>query len=1016
MALNSTSTAWYGFFEVTLTNMEPVIETRHQTAYYLNAISHAYSAAFETREDKNVVSMAHRAACFKVAGSNKMDPIETEVMHQIALESVEMIKENKNRLMSTETIARMKRFRSYYSNSYFYKHWAFDFAIEELSVLNRERMSRAEFDNWFKSKLICAIQMQDKPLTCLEKVNLVLQCYGGWTTTKRADRILSQFKQRLRASNVIVAWKFDKYRPKYAPKAEYLFEHYIGTAAKIPAYDVLTTVQNVTVLDRLVFDGIFGIDKNVTKSEVLIVNNEEVVRTLGRECVIEAKPYDQDSSRIINLPALSERKKEYEITVVPLNYQSKPRELMPQHSETDAYFLNREAITLAPEKTTKEGYSIVVRDNWTDKNIVPEHPNLISAIKSKVDQVHQHAITLRNQTYESLAEALDSPLQRADLIHDLGPLGPFVDRHLHIERVNHERRIVMRGQDLEVAAEVAEENFYRTADKVVKTIELMEPQVTASLARYNKSIAKLHMFKINGQKCTIEEFLEDLKNKLPMPKERIFEHNADLFPSKAACFQKTLNGTISALFGRQLSAFLKPDPEMLPDFENCVNLLMAEIEKMPYNHWVTLEEHLKHNVEPKKRELYAKGWEELEKNIAYYVNCMRFTPNQKGGEVLYENYRTRNIMAPQNFTYLILTALNFDLLHLLKCSNIAGHPIGMVHGASPQELNQLFSKIPRGWKLLSWDGSQHDSHQHKELMDIVDAKFLRMFLAKSMMNKQVPRCVIEQFIENLVSNEFRILVKYPKTNITAVKGKLKGTVFSGHALSTTLGNTLRVLSYVYYVAYRAQVPWDMIQPFVAGDDAVVAIAPEYVEEFENQLHAVYARQDADRVHGLGQVIKMSSYMCSEYMTTFLSRFIYIDPVTRAASSFRLPQRFAHTGHVSTKVAIDKVTRGTMTPEEHATAVYLCMTANEIPKAYQIVADYVMNERNKKSNKAYNQAVLEKLFKLEGKDLIKYKQAKGGDRVPFSREFNMMKNIIDWRARIRYPEVLVDEPQPSKINY
>jgi len=285
-----------------------------------------------------------------------------------------------------------------------------------------------------------------------------------------------------------------------------------------------------------------------------------------------------------------------------------------------------------------------------------------------------------------------------------------------------------------------------------------------------------------------------------------------------------------------------------------------------------------------------------------------------------------------------------------------------------------------------------------------------------MMNKGVPRCVIEQFVDILVSNEFRIQVNYPKMKQIAIKGVLKGTVFSGHALSTTLGNTLRVLSYVYFVAELAGVPWECIQPFVAGDDAVVAIAPEYAEIFEDNIHKVYARQDTDREHGLGQVIKMSSFMCSEYMTTFLSRFIYVDPVTRAASSFRLPQRFAHTGHVSTKVAIGKITKGSMTPEEHATAVYLCMTSSEIPKAYQIVADYVMNERRKSPNKEFNEAVLKKLFKLEGTELIKYKQAAGGNCVPFSRAFNMMKNISDWRARIKYPEVLVDEPQINKINY
>jgi len=57
-----------------------------------------------------------------------------------------------------------------------------------------------------------------------------------------------------------------------------------------------------------------------------------------------------------------------------------------------------------------------------------------------------------------------------------------------------------------------------------------------------------------------------------------------------------------------------------------------------------------------------------------------------------------------------------------------------------------------------------------------------------------------------------------ETKKVEIAGTVKGTVFSGHPTRTTWGNTLRVLSYIYYIGRVCKYKF---QPFVSGDDAVV---------------------------------------------------------------------------------------------------------------------------------------------------------------------------------------------------
>lgn len=310
--------------------------------------------------------------------------------------------------------------------------------------------------------------------------------------------------------------------------------------------------------------------------------------------------------------------------------------------------------------------------------------------------------------------------------------------------------------------------------------------------------------------------------------------------------------------------------------------------------------------------------------------------------------------------------------------------------------------------MLASDGSQHDSHQHKQLMDLVDSRFLKIFLPKSLIAKGIPVHLIDPFIQVLTSNTFKITLRYPKIGVVAIKGTLKGTVFSGHTLATTLGNTLRVLAYMYFIAYRAGIPLAEIQPFVSGDDSVVGVPAHRVPAFERSMYEVYATRDFDGTYGLGQVLKASSYIKSSYMTLFLSKFIFIDPANGKVSSFRLPQRFVYTGHATS--AVKEVTSNSlMDSEEHATAVYQCMVSGSIPTVYKSVADYVMQDRRLAPTQAYLTSIRRKYIKYANREAIfEYKQAYGGDLVQFSRQFKMLEDVHYWRNRVVYSDIIIDD--------
>jgi len=72
-------------------------------------------------------------------------------------------------------------------------------------------------------------------------------------------------------------------------------------------------------------------------------------------------------------------------------------------------------------------------------------------------------------------------------------------------------------------------------------------------------------------------------------------------------------------------------------------------------------------------------------------------------------------------------------------------------------------------------------------------------------------------------------------------------VFSGHPTRTTWGNTLRVLSYIKFIARNIEQKYCI---FVSGDDAAIIIPRIYLQSFLINLHKSYSIE-SEGIHGLG---------------------------------------------------------------------------------------------------------------------------------------------------------------------
>jgi hypothetical protein len=194
------------------------------------------------------------------------------------------------------------------------------------------------------------------------------------------------------------------------------------------------------------------------------------------------------------------------------------------------------------------------------------------------------------------------------------------------------------------------------------------------------------------------------------------------------------------------------------------------------------------------------------------LNCFTKTGewNDISVESLIENAlgaRPRQIWGPSDELKCLAGWFNRAVLRALK--KILP---GFMCGYNVQQMGEALRKkkeelaMRHGFTNVSaftFDGSAHDSHQDYRLINNVDSLLWRKVIPLFADLHSLPEFVIESLEHFVLDETFTAYAKnhFNGTEYLVYKVKVRGTVFSGHPTRTTVGNSLRTLSYVTFLVF-----------------------------------------------------------------------------------------------------------------------------------------------------------------------------------------------------------------------
>jgi hypothetical protein len=359
-----------------------------------------------------------------------------------------------------------------------------------------------------------------------------------------------------------------------------------------------------------------------------------------------------------------------------------------------------------------------------------------------------------------------------------------------------------------------------------------------------------------------------------------------------------------ALLMRQSAPIVLPDPNIKPRFktEEYIKEMVTLIDSTDLS---SFAEYLT-DVESCKRESYKRGLNDFKTKGKL---DLKFYPMPKKNETQYvtaiEKHKPRNIMNPSESVKAVGGWIVSNLLRLSKKTKLLGPHI--VQGQTPDEIKDailLGYKTVENPVCVSWDGGRHDAHQHSSFIDSVDNYIYRSLMnslcSKLGFNLMETLNIIESMTLNVNTVDFCLDRKVTgfknvgkSGNISILKGKLNGSVFSGHPGRTTYGNTIRILELIRVVTQDAGLRWKYdVYPLQAGDDTLVILNAKYVSIFEASLMKYYSRNDSEvHTHGYGQL--MTDFKTSPNNFEFLSKIGYVDK--NVCHLFRIPLRVLTAG-------------------------------------------------------------------------------------------------------------------------
>jgi len=333
-------------------------------------------------------------------------------------------------------------------------------------------------------------------------------------------------------------------------------------------------------------------------------------------------------------------------------------------------------------------------------------------------------------------------------------------------------------------------------------------------------------------------------------------------------------------------------------------------------------------VDSVKRRDYQKGYDSFMERCKIPMNLqivMKPDEKQFKESIDPKGFKARNIFNPSNEVKAVIGYIAWCFMRVLKKIDVFKD--SFVQGWNSERLEETLTKEAAGLidpQGMSWDGSNHDAHQHADFIESVDNMFIRRFFpiicAKVGFNvaqtqeivkkASATKCQVTLYMPNYLQG-FTLL---GKNRFKIFSGKLIQTTFSGHPTRTTLFNTLRILLLQLKIGLdcgaiaKGSVDGEKptFCPKQSGDDTYLMIESLISEAYGNAMRKYYAFEEGVS-HGYGQLCGDLNYFpkFSEAGYTHIDFLSKTGFVTKyEAVSTRQCRRIVATGDVSAKIGVN----------------------------------------------------------------------------------------------------------------
>jgi len=338
----------------------------------------------------------------------------------------------------------------------------------------------------------------------------------------------------------------------------------------------------------------------------------------------------------------------------------------------------------------------------------------------------------------------------------------------------------------------------------------------------------------------------------PRPIQDMVPYYFPLIPARAP--NHGTDELLWALEVRQLRPMAIPEIEdpLWKELESYVDKIKLNVPDIPI---VSFHQYLE-TVEGPKRKSYLQGYNNFMSNgkcpITYTLLAKPYE-NQYKGEDNENKLKPRLIFNPS----FQLKAFGGWISHLLTiyCKRLfPGICLSQTPGGMKRRIIRQMKKFANPISIM-WDGARHDAHQSRKLLETIDLILLtRIFDIVGPLNgfnphmMAVGRLIIAQMVA-----QFHVKARTPGNRDRNIEpmlvfGTIDGSVFSGHPLRTSLGNSMRIAVIISFVMTLAGIVLHTENQ--SGDDTHVIIENIDFSKFFSAFGRVYGEEGKRSTFGL----------------------------------------------------------------------------------------------------------------------------------------------------------------------